>query len=209
VLRRKICFYFLCSMYIFTMSSAITVEDISFSWVISSLDVAPSLDGLTNVVKNIHWRYRADYTDAATGKSYTCDVYGSNSLGNPVPESFVPYEQLQKDTVEGWLSHMIDVTGYKTYLCETIRQQLTPPIVTLPLPWVPVPPPPAPVVEESAPAPAPAPSSDPAPAPSSDPAPAPSSDPAPAPSSDPAPAPSSDPAPAPSSDPAPAPEPAP
>ncbi len=50
-------------------------------WLISQMDTAPSEDGLTDVVKTVHWRYQAEQVD--TDKTYNAEVYGAMSCATP------------------------------------------------------------------------------------------------------------------------------
>lgn len=70
-------------------------EQITYQWTISALDCAVSKDGLTNVVKTIHWRYRG-----ANENNITAEVYGAQSVGDPNSEEFTPFENLTKEVVE-------------------------------------------------------------------------------------------------------------
>ena len=70
----------------------------NYTWTISALDCAVSQDGLTNVVQNVHWRYRA--TDA---DGITAETYGAQSVPSPNPDSFSAYKDLTSEVVAGWL----------------------------------------------------------------------------------------------------------
>jgi hypothetical protein len=64
---------------------------ISYAWTFSQFDVAKAEDGLTDVVKTIHWRY-----DATDGK-VSCGCYGTVALDAPNPSDFKPYASLTAD----------------------------------------------------------------------------------------------------------------
>jgi len=102
----------------------------TYNWVISQLDTAPSSDGLSDVVKTVHWRYQA------TEDTYMADVYGSVGLSAPEAANFKPYASLTKDDVVAWLEANLNVDDLKNNLNGQIASQKNPPIVNLPLPWV-------------------------------------------------------------------------
>jgi hypothetical protein len=82
----------------------------TYNFVISDL-VAKIQDGeLSNIVETVHWRYQA------TDDVNTVDVYGSVGLDAPEPGSFIPSDQLTKETVISWLESKLDVEALKTGL---------------------------------------------------------------------------------------------
>ena len=104
---------------------------ITYTWSISRLDCAPSENGLTDVVKTIHWIFTGkdeNETSAAIGNSYP--------LPSPTPESFTDYSTLTQETVIGWLESNLDVGYIKSRLSNEISSQYNPPITPLPLPWI-------------------------------------------------------------------------
>jgi hypothetical protein len=106
-----------------------------YIWQIEQAQIAPSENGLTNVIKTLHWRCYAD--DA--GDQATC--YGSVGLESPDPEAFEVYEDLTEETVVGWLHATLDaqqegqVAQIEANLAGEIEKRRNPPIVTAPLPW--------------------------------------------------------------------------
>jgi len=102
-------------------------------WIISSMDTAPSEDGLTDVVKIIHWRRDAEEIDG--DKTYYADIYGAMGCAAPDPMAFKPYNELTFDEVCGWLESNLDTAALDMALDAQIENQKNPPIVTLPLPW--------------------------------------------------------------------------
>lgn len=111
-----------------------------YKWVISAMDSAPSADGLTDVVKTVHWRRSAELVYGEN--TYYGDVYGALGCAAPDPMAFVPYSELTFDEVCAWLEAGLDVEALDASLDAQIENQINPPIVQLPLPWAP-----APVVE--------------------------------------------------------------
>ncbi len=82
----------------------------TYQFVISDL-VAKIQEGeLSNIVETVHWRYQA------ADDVNTADVYGSVGLDAPEPGSFIPSDQLTKETVISWLESKLDVEALKTGL---------------------------------------------------------------------------------------------
>ena len=116
----------------------------NYTWTISALDCAVSQDGLTNVVQNVHWRYRA--TDA---DGITAETYGAQSVPSPNPDSFSAYKDLTSEVVAGWLETLMSepmpveegeevkptlLEEIQTRLLQNIDLKKNPVTVTLPLP---------------------------------------------------------------------------
>lgn len=100
-----------------------------YKWVISAMDTAPSEDGLTDVVKTVHWRYQAQDAE------YFADVYGTMGCATPSETDFTAYPDLTEDQVISWLEAGLDVEALKSNLDAQIESKKNPPIVNLPLPW--------------------------------------------------------------------------
>ena len=101
----------------------------NYTWTISSMETAPSEDGLTDVVKTIHWRYKGVDGD------YQAEVYSSFACASPSSTDFTAYEDLTEVDVIGWLEAGIDVDAMKENIDSQIENLKNPPIVSLPLPW--------------------------------------------------------------------------
>ena len=101
----------------------------TYKWVIAQLDTAPSEDGLTDVVKVVHWRYQA------TDGTYTAEVYGAMGCATPSETDFTAYADLTYEQVCEWLEAGNDVAALDSNLATQIENQKNPPIINLPLPW--------------------------------------------------------------------------
>lgn len=108
---------------------------IVYNWVVSAMDTAPSEEGLTDVVKTVHWRKSA--TETVSDKTYTAEVYGTMACETPSATDFTAYPDLTQAQVEGWLEAGLDVAALEAGLATQIQNQITPQIVNLPLPWAP------------------------------------------------------------------------
>jgi hypothetical protein len=116
----------------------------SYQWIVSQLDTAPSQDGLTDVVKTVHWRRSAN-----DGAGHSAEIYGSMGCNTPSETDFTAYPDLTFEQICGWLENGLDVNALNTTLDTQIENIINPPIIVLPLPWVPTPlPTPSPTPEE-------------------------------------------------------------
>lgn len=108
---------------------------IAYTWTFPHLEVAPSSNGLTNVVKVVHWRVMA--SDAG----FTEEAYGSVALSDPDPETFTAYAGLTAAAVEGWVKAAMNeqdaetVANLEASLAKRIEAKKAPPVVTMPAPW--------------------------------------------------------------------------
>jgi hypothetical protein len=102
----------------------------TFKWVVSAMDTAPSEDGLTDVVKVVHWRYQA------VNGEYTSEVYGAMGCATPSDTDFTAYDDLTYDQVCEWLAAGNNVEAMELNLDTQIENLKNPPIVNLPLPWI-------------------------------------------------------------------------
>lgn len=109
--------------------------EIVYNWVISSMEEYPTTpDNLTDVVFVIHWRRNA--TTIVGDKTYFTDIFNVLNVPAPSPADFTPYPDLTFDQVCGWLESNLDVTSIDAQLANQLEQQINPPSVSLPLPWI-------------------------------------------------------------------------
>ena len=109
-------------------------------WLIERLLVKPTEGSNTDVVITADWRCNGTETTGSgdTEKSYSGTCYGSCSFAPPTG-SFTPYEDLTQDQVLQWCyENGVDKTAIEANVTLQIENQIDPPVVTLPLPWVPV-----------------------------------------------------------------------
>jgi hypothetical protein len=107
----------------------------TISWLIERLLVKPTEGTLTDVVITADWRCNG------TDETYSGTCYGSCSFAPP-SGSFTPYPDLTQEQVLDWCyENGVDKTAIEANVSLQIENQINPPVVTLPLPWVPVPPP--------------------------------------------------------------------
>ena len=116
----------------------------TINWIIERLLVKPVEGSYTDVVITADWRCNGTETTGSgdTEQTYSGTCYGSCSFAAP-SGSFTPYNELTEQQVLDWCySNGVDQTAIEANVTLQINNQINPPVVSLPLPWVP----PAPVV---------------------------------------------------------------
>jgi hypothetical protein len=104
---------------------------ITLSWIIERLLVKPTEGSLTDVVITADWRCNG------TDGTYSGTCYGSASFAPPT-ENFTPYDQLTEQQVLGWCyANGVDQTAIEANVTAQIADQINPPVVCLPNPWLP------------------------------------------------------------------------
>ena len=102
------------------------------TWIIERLLVRPTEGTLTDVVITADWRCNGSQDQ------YSGTCYGSASFQPPSGE-FTPYEDLTQDQVLGWcFANGVDQAAIEANVTAQINDQINPPIIAPPLPWVPV-----------------------------------------------------------------------
>lgn len=72
--------------------------NLTYSWKITALKKAPSLDGLSNVITHIRFDYTG--TDTDSGESHT--FHGACPVGAPDAENFTAIETLTEADIIEW-----------------------------------------------------------------------------------------------------------
>jgi hypothetical protein len=98
-------------------------------WLVSQLDTAPSLDGLTDVVKVVHYRYEGKDAE------YSAEIYGAMACATPSGTDFTAYEDLTYEQVCTWLEAGLNTEAMNENLATQIENLKNPPIINKPLPW--------------------------------------------------------------------------
>ena len=102
-------------------------------WLIERLLVKPTEGSNIDVVITADWRCNG------TDETYSGTCYGSCSF-QPPTGSFTPYPDLTQEQVLQWCyANGVDKNAIEANVTAQIENQINPPVVTLPLPWVPVP----------------------------------------------------------------------
>ena len=100
----------------------------TYDWIITQINVNPVENDLTDVVKVIHWRYRASDDVNST------EIFGTVDLSSVNPTDFVQYSDLTKEIVVSWLEASLDVENLKDSLQKTLDELKAKPVAKE-LPW--------------------------------------------------------------------------
>jgi hypothetical protein len=99
-------------------------------WIIERLLVKPTEGTLTDVVITADWRCNGSQDN------YSGTCYGSTSFAPP-SGSFTPYDQLTEQQVLDWcFANGVDQAAIEANVSLQINDQINPPIIAPPLPWV-------------------------------------------------------------------------
>jgi len=100
-------------------------------WIIERLLVKPTEGSLTDVVITADWRCHGSQDQ------YSGTCYGSASFAPPSGE-FTPYPDLTQDQVLGWcFANGVDQKAIEANVTLQIENQINPPVIAPPLPWLP------------------------------------------------------------------------
>jgi len=105
----------------------------TYTWDFPTLDTAPSEDGLSDVIKTIHWRITAvsDSEQDAEGNYLSTSAYGSAGAGEVDPDNFVAFDSVTKDWCKEKVLASLDKTEaeMQANLDTQIETLANPPIV--------------------------------------------------------------------------------
>ena len=111
----------------------------TLSWLIERLLTKPVEGSNTDVVITADWRCNGTETTGSgdTEQTYSGTCYGSTSFAPP-SGSFTPYNELTEQQVLDWcFANGVDQAAIEANVTAQINNQINPPVVSLPLPWVP------------------------------------------------------------------------
>jgi hypothetical protein len=95
----------------------------TYTWKINQLDAKIHQDGLDNVIYTVHWSlFAQDDSEEPIIVSSIGTIGVEYKEGDP----FIPYNELTKDDVIGWLNNQLDVDGLKSYLDQQIESKKNP-----------------------------------------------------------------------------------
>jgi hypothetical protein len=111
----------------------------TYTWDFPALDTAPSEDGLSDVIKTIHWRIVAvsDSETDADGNAISASAYGT-AAPELDPDNFVAFDSVTKDWCKEKVLASLDKT--EAEMQETLDTQIdnlaNPPMVSkVPASW--------------------------------------------------------------------------
>jgi hypothetical protein len=106
---------------------------VDYSYKIKELEMAPSLDGLSDVVTRVRFSYIG--VDADTG--YSGSFLGATPVPSPNSGSFTPLSELTEEEVIEWVAIAHPLGHMQEQILKQIETQITPKYEPVPLPWDP------------------------------------------------------------------------
>jgi len=110
----------------------------TITWSIEQLSCYPDVDNHIDVVFSAAWRVNG--VDDTSGTPLYATVYGSQSISPYDGKTpFTPYADLTQAQVIGWVQDAMgseQVAAIVANIEQQIENQVNPPIVTPPLPWI-------------------------------------------------------------------------
>lgn len=88
---------------------------ITYAWSFPKFEVMPSLDGLTDVVKRIHWTLTGTDADGNSASES-----GVANLGKPDGDSFLAFDDLTEEQVIEWVCGTMVLDGVKRQVEEKL-----------------------------------------------------------------------------------------
>lgn len=114
----------------------------TYQWTFSPLETKLQDNGLTDVIKTVHWQFTGTY---GANTSITSRLIGLETLAEPSAEKFIEFNNITHENVRTWvLNSMVDGTGMtieekeqemKDTVDVNIQHQINPPIVKREAPW--------------------------------------------------------------------------
>lgn len=103
----------------------------TIAWTISQLDCVPVSPQGFDLVITAHWRC------TGTQDEYTASVYSTCSFTFKQGDPFIPYDELTEQIVLNWCwENGVDKAATEQAVQKQIDNQINPPVVSPPLPWV-------------------------------------------------------------------------
>jgi len=91
---------------------------ITYTWDITNIRKAPTLEGRSNVVVHVRWTKTGTDENGTTGQFQGATPLVASS------DDFTPYEELTKQQVLGWVQAVV-VGTYEQHVNEQIQKQIT------------------------------------------------------------------------------------
>lgn len=105
---------------------------ITKTWVVDQMSVYPQAEGQTDVVFYVAWRLNG------TDGTYSATCYGLITITYVAGTPYTPYADLTEAQVISWVQGAMGaetVAAYEDNIDAQIDTQVTPPVISYPLPW--------------------------------------------------------------------------
>jgi len=107
----------------------------TITWSVTAMDCYPQAEGETNVVFTVHWTCAG--TETSGDKTYNASIYSTCAVTYTAGSPYTPYAQLTQQQVLGWIwGSGVDQAATEAAVNQQLAQQINPPVVQPPLPWV-------------------------------------------------------------------------
>ena len=103
---------------------------VTYSYKITQLQSAPSLDGLIDVITRAHFEFRGTDENGVEGL-----FMGICPMPFPTPDDFIPLSSLTEEQVIEWIKLIHPESHMKEQVQKQIDQQINPTRVEIQLPW--------------------------------------------------------------------------
>lgn len=107
--------------------------NITYTWKIIGMKMAPALDGLSDVVTNVQFEYTG--TDSESGFEHTFN--GAIPIGKPDESKFVPLKDLTENEVVAWVQSIYPMDHPNDVVFNGIQNQIVPEDKDAVMPWAP------------------------------------------------------------------------
>jgi predicted component of type VI protein secretion system len=98
----------------------------TYTWKINQLDAKIKEGNLDNFIYNIHWTLSAEDDNPDISKKIRAVDVGCTELKLDPESPFIPYSDLKKDDVIGWLDNVLNFDQMKLALDKAIESQKNP-----------------------------------------------------------------------------------
>jgi hypothetical protein len=100
---------------------------ITYTWAITAMKKAPSLDGLSDVITHVNFKYvGTDDENDSDGLPYTAEFSGACPIGAPNSETFTPLSSVTEENVIEWAQANHPVDHMQEIITKNISEQKIP-----------------------------------------------------------------------------------
>ena len=111
---------------------------ITYTWGITAMKKAPSLDGLSDVITHVNFKYvGTDSEKDSDGNFYTAEFSGACPIGPPDSENFTALGDLTEADVIEWAKANHPTDHMNEVIEKAISDKITPKNVEAEMPWAP------------------------------------------------------------------------
>lgn len=110
---------------------------ITYTWGITAMKKAPSLDGLSDVITHVNFKYvGTDSENDSEGNPYTAEFSGACPIGAPDSENFTALSEVTEADVIAWAQANHPVEHMQEVITKNINEQKTPKNIDVSeMPW--------------------------------------------------------------------------